>query len=274
MLLPQLEKRIQAVKAEPPQDGPAAMEAPEPAKDPAHLGKFLSQLMEDPDTRKLIGEQQRMMFNQMYGPLIKQLGLNPKEAELFKDLLSEQMMHGTERASALFGSSEADRKELMSQLSADQKKFEDQIQEFLGDGLYAQYKDYQQTVGERVQLNMFRQSSGSEHPLTDAQVEQLLQIVSEEKRNAAAITGQPLPGVDNAQNFEMMLSEERVETMLRAQELASQQVIERAKTILNPEQAEEFAAFQNNQLEMVRMGISMARKMMGQDQESAEKKRR
>jgi hypothetical protein len=184
------------------------------------------------------------------------------------------MMHGTERASALFGSSEADRKELMSQLSADQKKFEDQIQEFLGDGLYAQYKEYQQTVGERVQLNMFRQTSGSEHPLTDAQVEQLLQIVSEEKRNAAAITGQPLPGVDNAQNFEMMLSEERVETMLRAQELASQQVIERAKTILNPEQAEEFAAFQNNQFVMMRMGVSMARKMVGQDQESAEKKRR
>ena len=48
---------------------------------------MISKMMQDPDTRKFIREQQRMMMDQMYGPLVKQLGLTPEEAAQFKDLL-------------------------------------------------------------------------------------------------------------------------------------------------------------------------------------------
>jgi hypothetical protein len=232
------------------------------------MGKFLSQLMEDPDTKKLIYQQQRMMMDQLYGPLIKQMGLTPEEAERFKNMLADDMMRGTERASALLGGSESDRKELLSQMAAEQKSSEEKIQEFLGDGLFAQYKEYQQTLAERTQLNMLRQqSAGSEHPLSDAQTEQLLLLMSEEKRNVAAATGKPFPGVNQSSDqFEAMLSEDRAEALFQAQESVNQRVFERAKEILSPEQLQGFSKFQNDQLQMMRMGVSMARKFMGPDQ--------
>jgi hypothetical protein len=244
--------------------------AAKPPQEPGGFGKLLTQLMDDPDTKKLIREQQRIMVDQLYGPLMKRMGLTAKEAELFKDMLSDQMMKGTERASALFGGTELDRKQLIDKLAAEQKKSELEIQEFLGDGLYAQYKEYQQTVGERAQLNMFRQqTSGSEHPLTESQAEQILQFMSQEKANVAAATGQSFPTMDqSADQLEAMLSEDRAEAMLRAQESANKQVFERARAILSPAQLDDFAKFQDNQLQMTRMGMSMARKFMGGGQES------
>jgi hypothetical protein len=236
------------------------------AQEGGGFGKFISQLMEDPDTKKLIRQQQRIMLDQLYGPLIKQMGLNQEEAGQFKELLSDEMMKGTERASALFGGTEADRKELVNKLAEEQKSSEAKLREFLGDGLYAQYKDYQQTIAERTQLNMFRQQSAdSPHQLSEAQAEQLLLLMSEEKRSVASSVGQQLPGLDQNAALEAALSEDRTEAMLRAQEEVNQRVLERAAALLKPEQLQGFEQFQNNQLQMMRMGMSMARKLIGPD---------
>ena len=41
----------------------------------AGFGKMLSSLMQDPATKKLIRDQQRMMMNQLYAPLVKRMAL-------------------------------------------------------------------------------------------------------------------------------------------------------------------------------------------------------
>jgi hypothetical protein len=48
------------------------------------VGKMLSSMMQDPQTRKFIRQQQRMMMDQMYAPLVKKMGLTPEEATQFK----------------------------------------------------------------------------------------------------------------------------------------------------------------------------------------------
>ena len=45
----------------------------------------------------------------------------------------------------------------------------------------------------------------------------------------------------------------------------NQRVYERAKDLLSPEQLNAFAKFQTNQTQMLRMGLTMARKMMPPD---------
>src|SRR5437867_12234565 len=52
-------------------------EGQQPGKDKDPFRNFLAKMMEDPDTRKMIREQQRMMLDQLYNPLIKKLGLTP-----------------------------------------------------------------------------------------------------------------------------------------------------------------------------------------------------
>ncbi|HWV98431.1 MAG TPA: hypothetical protein VNZ64_01940 [Candidatus Acidoferrum sp.] len=125
-----------AVVATPTNPPPATAE---PAKgDKAGLGKVLAKMMEDPDTKKFIRDQQRVMLDQLYGPLVKQMGLNPEQAAGFKDLLADNMLKATEKASSLFGGSAVtNRAAAMETMSAEQKNFDDQLKAFLGDTRYA-----------------------------------------------------------------------------------------------------------------------------------------
>ena len=246
-----------------------ASESAKPEKDKNPFGNFLATLMEDPETKKMIRQQQRMMLDQLYDPLIKRLNLTPEDAAQFKDLLADNMMKGVEKATSLMGAGSAtNRTETLARLAEEQKSFNEQVRGFLGETGYAQYLDYQQTVGERTQLNQFQQQyAGAANALTDQQSEQLLQFMSEEKKNLATTTSEPLSGTSqDAATLETMLSENATEKLLQRQESINQRVYERAKDVLSEDQLASFARFQTNQLQMMRMGMNMARKFMAPDQ--------
>jgi hypothetical protein len=234
-----------------------------PDEKPSSMGGFVAEMMEDPEMRKFIRDQQRQMMDPLYQPLFKQLGLTAEEAGVFKDYLVDTQMKGAEKATALFGGSATDRAKAVAAMTAEQEESKQVIREFLGEEGYAQYEDYQQTLAERAQLNQFRvQNAGSEHPLTDEQMEWLLVLMKEEKQSLAAATGQPMPGAgDDPARMEALLSGEGVEQFLQMQETLNSQVYQRATEGLSPEQMEDFGRFQTNQLQMMRMGMSMARKM-------------
>lgn len=246
------------------QAGEVAAPESKPGKKENPFGSFLAKMMEDPDTKKMIREQQRLMLNQLYDPLIKRLGLTPEEGDQFKDLLADNMMKSTEKATSLMGGSSTNRAAMAGVLAEEQKAFEEQIRGFLGESRYAQYQDYQQTVGERTQLTQFQQQfAGSENALTDPQTEQLLQFMKEEKQHVAAATGQPPPGpAQDAANLEAMLAGDGLEKLMQSQETVNQRVYDRAAGVLTETQLAAFGKFQTNQLQMTRMGMNMARKFM------------
>jgi len=102
---------------------------------------MISKMLQDPDTRKFMREQQRMMMDQMYAPLVKKMGLTPEEATQFKDLMADNTMKGAEAASSMFGGgSSTNRTEAISALTANQKTMDEQMKTLLGDDRYAQYK--------------------------------------------------------------------------------------------------------------------------------------
>ncbi len=238
-------------------------------KDKNPFGGFLAKLMADPDTKKMIRDQQRMMLDQLYAPLIKQLNLTPEEADQFKDLMADNMMKATEKAtSAMGGDSATNRTEMLKTLADEQKGFEETLRGFLGETRYAQYQDYQQTVGERTQLSQFQQQfGGGENALSDQQTERLLQFMKEEKQAVAATTGQAPPGTTpDAATMEAMFSGEGVEKILQNQGAVNQRVLERAKEVLSENQLAAFRKFQTNQLQMMSMSMNMAKKFIAPDQ--------
>ena len=149
------------ITAPAPTELPPLAEAKGPDEEKGGFGKMLSKMMQDPDTRELIRTQQRMMMEQMYAPLVKKLGLTPEETTKFKDLLADNMMNAAEKASAMFGGSgSSNRSEAISSLTAQQKDFDAQVKAFLGDDRYGQYKEYEETMGERMMLTQFKQQAG------------------------------------------------------------------------------------------------------------------
>lgn len=252
----------------------ASADAGNPDKDNGGFGGFLSKMMADPEMKKLIRDQQAQVLSQLYGPLIKQMGLTPEEAAKFKELLADNQMIGVENASSLFAGGLTNRDGTLSVVTAQQKAQEEQVKELLGDTRYAQYKDYQQTVGERMELDQFRQqTAGGANALTDQQADQILAFMKEEKQNVAALTGQPPAGTGQDQaNWQAMLSGEQMDKLLQGQEDANQKVYERAKAVLSPEQLDAFGAFQTNQMSMMRMGMTMTRKFFAPESGQAQPK--
>src|ERR1035437_7515936 len=236
------------------------------------FGKMLSKMMEDPDTRKFIHDQQRMMMDQMYAPLVKQMGLTPDEATKFKDLLADNTMKGAEAATSMFGGgSSTNRTEALSALTANQKSMDEQIKTFLGDDRYAQYKDYQETVGERTLLNQFKLQAGSDYNLNDQQTEAMLSFMKEEQKSVAASTGLPLGDTDkDPAKLQSLLSGNKVDELIAAQDTVGQRVYERARTILSPDQLDTWGKYQTNRMQMMRVGMNMAKKMFAPDSSASD----
>jgi hypothetical protein len=122
-----------------------------------------------------------------------------------------------------------------------------------------------------MQLNAFKQQAGNDFPLNDQQTEALLTFMKEEKKNAAATTGLPLGDANkDSANLQAMLSDDKVNELLQARDALGQRVYDRARTILSPHQLDCFGKFQTNQLQMMRVGMSMARKMFAPDKPAAD----
>jgi hypothetical protein len=240
-----------------------------PTDDQSGFSGFLSKMMNDPESRKFIRDQQRMIMDQLYAPLVKQLALSPDESEKFKDLLADNTMKGAENASSLFAGG-TNQTQSLEKLASAQQSLDDQVKALLGEDRYAAYKDYQQTVAERMQLNQFKQTAGIDNPLTDQQSEALLGIMKEEKAATAAATGQSFPEVGkDPSNFQAMLSDESLEKLLQSQGIVNERVYQRASQFLSPDQMTAFGKFQTNQFQMMRMGMTMARKLFTPDKSTA-----
>jgi hypothetical protein len=233
---------------------------------------MISKMLQDPDTRKFMRDQQRLMMDQMYAPLVKQMGLTPDEATQFKDLLADNTMKGAEAATSMFGGgASTNRTEAISTLTANQKTMDEQLKTFLGDDRYAQYKDYQETVGERTLLNQFKLQAGSDYNLNDQQTEAMLTFMKEEQKSVAATTGLPLGQTDkDPAKLQALFSGDKVDELIAAQDTVGQRVYERARTILSSDQLDTWGKYQTNRMQMMRMGMNMAKKMFAPDDSASD----
>jgi hypothetical protein len=255
-----------------PPTPPPVAKAEQPNDEKGGLGKMLSKMMQDPDTRKLIHDQQRLMMDQMYAPLVKKMGLTPDEATKFKDLLADNTMKGAEAASSMFGGgASTNRTEAINAMTASQKTLDEELKAYLGDDRYAQYKDYQETVSERTLLNQFKLQAGSDYNLNDVQTEALLGFMKEEQKSVATTTGLPLGQTDkDPAKLQALFSGDKVDALIAAQDTVGQRVYERARTILSPDQLDTWGKYQTNRMKMMRMGMKMASQMFAPDTPAAD----
>jgi hypothetical protein len=236
------------------------------------FGNMFSKMMQDPDGRQLVRATQGIMTDQLYGPLISKMGLAPEEAAKFKDLLTDNMMNAADKVSSAFGGlGSTNGTQMFAHIAGDQKALDDQVRALLGDARYGQYKDYQETAAQRMQLNAFKQQAGSDYNLNDQQTEALLAIMKEEQKNVAASTGMPMGNADSdPAKLQTLLTGNKMDELLQTQQTVGQQVFERARSILSPDQLAAFGRFQTNQTQMMRLGMNMARSMFTPDPPATE----
>jgi len=184
-------------------------------------------MSQDPKLKE-IGDQWRSnRVKRIYGDFAKARQLNPQQATQFFDLLAKEESRKRDEESSLYGgdgNEEASAKQTEQQFAMQKADIERQLKLLLGDNDYAAYEEYKKTAPQRSAfLRIHEDLARNNTPLSAEQAEALLQIMLEED---------------------------------------SQRILDRAETILTPEQRQELERFQDQQDEIERARIEAAREMV------------
>ncbi len=228
------------------------------------MGEMLGTMMKDPAMREMIRDQQKSVINMMYGGLFKELKLSPEEKDRFKEILTDAQMKNIQTAQGLVApgkeGGESAAADAGQQLTDSKKQTDAEIKALLGDERFAQYEDYQKNVGERMQLDQFKnQLTGDSQPLRDEQTALMLQAMNEEKTKIPPV----IPDDRTQVPKKDMFTAENLDKQLKWMDDYNRRVLDRAGQILTPEQLKQYRSFQEQQASMQKLGLQMAKQMFG-----------
>jgi hypothetical protein len=226
------------------------------------MGEMLGKMMKDPAMREMLRDQQKASVNMMYGSLLKEMKLTPEEKDKLKELLVETQMRNVELAQGMFGDKkDATTADAKKQIEAQSKATEDQIKNLLGDDRFAQYKDYQANIGERMQVDQLGMRLKSANmALDEQQTSQLMKIMKDEKAaTPPVISSDP----NEASKTMQSLTAEAVDRQVKWMEEYNRRIADKAALVLSPEQFHEYKEFLDQQASMQKLGLQMARQMFG-----------
>ncbi|MBI2512793.1 MAG: hypothetical protein HYV96_12515 [Opitutae bacterium] len=145
------------------------------------FGRFMA-AMDNPEVQRLLATQQRGALDARFAALFKSLNLSPAQLEQFKNLLVEKRtavadVMAAARSQGLTGRENRD--ELRALVQNAQAEVDANIRATIGDAAYSQYQNFEQTQSQRNVVSQLQQRlSYSDAPLTDAQSEQLVQMLA------------------------------------------------------------------------------------------------
>lgn len=155
-------------------------------------------LMNNPKFAKLMNAREKQMISARYAALFKSLvqsgKLTTEQVESFQSLLAEKQTTMRDIMTAAREQGITDRSQIDQLVKSAQAELDAQLQSTLGADAYAEYQAYEQTYPQRSLVSQLEQSlSYSSSPLTDAQSQQLLEVLASTSTASAGGEGGP-PG--------------------------------------------------------------------------------
>jgi hypothetical protein len=130
-----------------------------------------------PAMRKMMRAQLRSNNKRMYADLVAQMGLSDEDANKFYDLLTDQQAANFGQVRSL----EPD--EARAKMQQSRKQTQAAIEDLLGADRLATYREYQETMSVRAEVDMIaRQLEGLEHSLSADQRKRLVAAMIEEQK--------------------------------------------------------------------------------------------
>ncbi|HWL62637.1 MAG TPA: hypothetical protein VNQ32_07560 [Steroidobacteraceae bacterium] len=250
--------RAPAPASQPAAAAPASNLAPA-AVDVQRLLVNRSVLLKDPEYRKAALAQARLTLPQRYPGLAEELGLTAEETDRLFDLLADNQLEQSSMAmsvqlgangmadTAAIEEANRNRQELLRQQ-------EQKLQTELGSSRYAQWQEYQQTLGPRQQVvQLGRTLEGAGVPLNAEQSRPLIAAYAAEQKRQTEDMRRLLGSGPISPADQQRLQEER----LRVQADSNRRLVEAAKSHLSARQVEALQASLDQQLAMNRASNRM-----------------
>ena len=215
-------------------------------------------MMKDPQMKEMIRAQQKMVLDQMYGPMLKNLNRPENEVDALKELLLQRQMALVEAGRSAMSASETERNASVEATKTLKEDYDKRIKDLLGPQDYEVFQQYELTAPERMQLQMFKGSLPADAALTDQQESDLLAAMYEERKAVP-----PSSLMNNKAPDPSQLTEENIAEALKQMEQLQKRYAERAAAILTPAQLEQFTKWQQQLSAMQAAGLKMASQMFG-----------
>ncbi|HVM59480.1 MAG TPA: hypothetical protein VMV72_01310 [Verrucomicrobiae bacterium] len=224
----------------------------------------LASMLKDPQMKEMVRAQQKMMVEQMYGSLYKKLGLSPADEDSLKKLLEDRQMALTDAGLAAMSGSGTDMKQVGEQTKDIKAQYDKQIQDLLGPQGYSAFQQYDQTVAERTQVNLFKQNLSADNALTEQQENDLVDAMYQARK---ALPENSL--LNSKTRDPLQFTDDAIAEAMKQQEQLQKQYAESASSILTPAQLDQFTKFQQQMATMQAAGMKMAQQMFGQNKSGA-----
>jgi hypothetical protein len=195
------------------------------------------------------------MLEQLYAPLIKKLNLTSEQSRRFYQVIFDNKMRGHAQMADLFRHENLSR---MAKTVADlQKETDASLQALLGAANFAQYEEYQTSVGDRGMLERTKDDF-AESPLTEEQRQHLLKAMESGRKAIGNSTSGSMVGFSVADTSEVMNEK------LSRQESIDQYVLQQAAGFLSPVQLKILSAIQAKMMCARKNGYAKTLAMFGE----------
>jgi hypothetical protein len=225
-------------------------------------------LLKSPEMRQMMKTQQKVAMSSMidknYAKLFADLRLTPEQSATLKDMLLKKQLDSAELGMELASRelTATEREELVKKSKDATEAADAEIKDFLGGDNYAEFQEYQKTLGERMSVSGFKDQLSATMPMTSVQEQELIQAMTQERQGFKFTTDFNDKSKFSG-DYASMFDEDRIGKYFDELDKLNQQYLSRAQGILSADQLAAFSKYLASQEAMQKAGMQMAAKILG-----------
>lgn len=236
-----------------------------PAEDSKNPMAGMAKMMKDPAMKEMMKGQMRTQMDFMYRDLFDMLGLDEDKKEKLTKMLVDRTGAGMELGMAMMSGekpSPEEAKRMSEEMKVATEASNKALKELLGDDDYGKFDQFEKSQPERQQLSTLNsQLKDKGIGLSEESESQLMDAMFQERTNFKYDVDFSDQKAFDPEKF----TAPNMSRYQEQQEVLRGKIMERAGTILSPDQMEIFRKSQEQQAAMEKMGMEMGLKMMGGD---------
>lgn len=206
---------------------------------------------EDPSYKNIT----RNVINSQYSDLFEILNLSPERLEELKDILVDNQLASSDFYMEMRNAipSEEKRTELKERQKSLNEESDLKLKEFLGNEDYEKFRRYQETWGEKYNVENFVESLNKDEKLTETQQQMLIDAMHEEVKHISEINNEEERFLFPSEQYEEKELERSINEYARSHEA----YINAANNILSASQMEQFKEYLKKEREEYELYMEM-----------------
>jgi hypothetical protein len=222
----------------------------------------LSKVTANPESSKMLRDQQKLGMGMIYKGLAKQLKLPSEQSDKLNDLLADHVMDNVSQITTVLRDKLAP-DQVNALFDSQEAALQEKVRALLGPDGLAQYQDYTKNLLSTLTADQFKSMMSGDDAARADKAKQLSQALQEEVQAALASAGLPADyQTVPILNFRNIASEQQGDNSLKLLEDIYQRAAARSGSFLSADELAKFQEFRTTAINNNRAALAMNRTMM------------